>query len=233
MYLKQFRRNQPVNNIFRMIKNLDVNQRGLKYFDNMTITGYPIKRIQTLKSKFDMIDFKSKIIDNLEVQISVPNNIYIKEGYEIVSYPRRIILSNEEFFLVGDFIYNSQTQILRCNKIKALQEMKNIDLNQIFKRFYTKHVLKLLLKIGIIALCLCMMYKFAKRMLIFENGQVNQILISNQHRQLKCKICKNRNSNIIVLPCQHLVGCQECYSRRYFCPICRSYIQSRQKIFND
>ncbi|CAD8194123.1 unnamed protein product [Paramecium octaurelia] len=233
MYLKQFRRNQPVNNIFRMIKNLDTNQKGLKYFNNMTITGYPIKRTQTLKSAFKMIDFKQKISDNLEVQISVPNKIYIMHGQEILSFRQRITLSHEKFFLVGDFIYNSQSQILRCNKIKALQEIKNMDLRQIFKEFYTKHLFKLLLKIVFIALCLITMYKIAKRMLIFENGQMNQILISNQHRQLKCTICKNRNSNIIVLPCQHLVSCQECCSRRHFCPICRSYIQGRQKIFND
>lgn len=46
-----------------------------------------------------------------------------------------------------------------------------------------------------------------------------------------CVICKERNINIILCPCNHVCLCHECSGNILTCPLCRTNITSKQKVF--
>uniref|UniRef100_H2Z945 RING-type domain-containing protein n=1 Tax=Ciona savignyi TaxID=51511 RepID=H2Z945_CIOSA len=47
----------------------------------------------------------------------------------------------------------------------------------------------------------------------------------------KCKICLDRVSNIVFVPCGHLCCCSECADGMKKCPICRDKIREMYKTF--
>ena len=51
-------------------------------------------------------------------------------------------------------------------------------------------------------------------------------------KKIKCPICFDRDSDIVLIPCGHIV-CKICYdlSNSLFCPICRCDIQKYNKIY--
>jgi hypothetical protein len=59
--------------------------------------------------------------------------------------------------------------------------------------------------------------------LIEENKQLSET------RQ--CKVCMDSESNIVFLPCGHLVSCNSCAPELRTCPICRTLIRGTVKVF--
>ncbi len=56
-----------------------------------------------------------------------------------------------------------------------------------------------------------------------------------ENRQLiearTCKVCMDKETNTVFLPCGHLVSCQECAPKLRDCPLCRTYIRGTVKSF--
>ena len=56
-------------------------------------------------------------------------------------------------------------------------------------------------------------------------------------KELRCCICHDNQSNILLQPCNHLSICEECLKRirkdrKYTCPICRKNIKNTIKVFS-
>lgn len=51
---------------------------------------------------------------------------------------------------------------------------------------------------------------------------------------LRCRYCRRKQREILMLPCNHLLHCVECYneSRPINCPECRAVIQSTDRIYS-
>ncbi|XP_045198939.2 baculoviral IAP repeat-containing protein 7-A-like [Mercenaria mercenaria] len=55
----------------------------------------------------------------------------------------------------------------------------------------------------------------------------------NQHlkEQMMCKICMDKDANIVFLPCGHLVSCVECAHALRKCAVCRTVIQGTVRAY--
>lgn len=50
---------------------------------------------------------------------------------------------------------------------------------------------------------------------------------------LQCKICFEKESCIVFLPCSHMVCCEKCFVGIKKCPICRGLILGNVKTFRS
>ena len=68
-----------------------------------------------------------------------------------------------------------------------------------------------------------------------ENLKTSQQLFEKEIQSLKesqfCKICVNNEMNTALLPCGHLVTCNECASILKDCPMCRKNINDKIRIY--
>jgi hypothetical protein len=48
-----------------------------------------------------------------------------------------------------------------------------------------------------------------------------------------CRVCYNEESNILFLPCRHLVTCPTCAASVANCPVCRSPIETTLQVFKS
>lgn len=66
-------------------------------------------------------------------------------------------------------------------------------------------------------------------------GKMEHIDTSNNNQPNNsdgsCNICCERDTNTVLLPCGHVCSCMECSYNLEKCPICRSDINSRNKIY--
>lgn len=60
--------------------------------------------------------------------------------------------------------------------------------------------------------------------------QVNPTPPSNAV-DMTCKICMDRAIEVVFIPCGHLVACSTC-AKQDICPLCRTPIQKRQRIYS-
>jgi predicted RNase H-like nuclease len=49
--------------------------------------------------------------------------------------------------------------------------------------------------------------------------------------QLTCKICMEKESSIVFIPCGHVVSCETCAPHIRKCAICRKLIEGRVKTY--
>ncbi|XP_060069244.1 baculoviral IAP repeat-containing protein 3-like [Ylistrum balloti] len=81
--------------------------------------------------------------------------------------------------------------------------------------------------------CLPAQTKSTPQTLSSELNQMNDLVEEN--RMLKenglCKICMDKNSNTVFLPCGHLATCAECASSLRTCPLCRMHIHGTVKVY--
>jgi len=49
---------------------------------------------------------------------------------------------------------------------------------------------------------------------------------------LLCKICMEKEKNVLLLPCRHFICCSECVSSIATCPLCRAKITQKENAFN-
>lgn len=47
----------------------------------------------------------------------------------------------------------------------------------------------------------------------------------------KCKVCLDKNSNVVFLGCRHLVTCVDCGYRLNTCPVCRQVVEAAFPVF--
>jgi hypothetical protein len=73
-----------------------------------------------------------------------------------------------------------------------------------------------------------------KESLATSSGQASSNL-AEENRELKdrknCKICYEKDANMVFLPCGHLVVCETCSSRIRECPLCRRPIDGVLKAY--
>lgn len=53
----------------------------------------------------------------------------------------------------------------------------------------------------------------------------------NNESLLLCIICMVNERNIVFVPCRHFGTCKACSEKLVQCPMCRTFIESRQKVF--
>ena len=46
-----------------------------------------------------------------------------------------------------------------------------------------------------------------------------------------CKICLDLDVNVVLIPCMHAISCVQCALGLTKCPICRSVIMERKRLF--
>ncbi|KAK6166640.1 hypothetical protein SNE40_023286 [Patella caerulea] len=66
-----------------------------------------------------------------------------------------------------------------------------------------------------------------------ENQESSQLLRENEElkEQRLCKICMDAESNIVLLPCGHLVACEKCAPVLTKCPMCRKAVRGSVKTY--
>ncbi|KAH3739543.1 hypothetical protein DPMN_046197 [Dreissena polymorpha] len=64
-------------------------------------------------------------------------------------------------------------------------------------------------------------------------SDVDDVLKENEKlkEQRVCKVCMDREVCVTFLPCRHLATCEECAESISTCPICRSDVESKVKIY--
>lgn len=65
-------------------------------------------------------------------------------------------------------------------------------------------------------------------------SSMSHLSISPDHHsnyRLICKICYDNDSNIVFVPCGHLVCCSICSAKINYCPYCRTIVLSAIKAF--
>ena len=66
---------------------------------------------------------------------------------------------------------------------------------------------------------------------IFVQEEAIRVL-ENRSETLRCKICLLNDSDVILIPCLHIVMCTACHISVYsICPICRSVIQGSRVVY--
>lgn len=72
------------------------------------------------------------------------------------------------------------------------------------------------------------------------NGSISQVISrdGNEKKKMKfdndhqlCSICMERDKNILFEPCHHITSCAECSEKLNECPICRTIIDKKIKVF--
>ncbi|XP_033106721.1 baculoviral IAP repeat-containing protein 7-A-like [Anneissia japonica] len=51
--------------------------------------------------------------------------------------------------------------------------------------------------------------------------------------EMSCKVCMDRDSNVLLTPCNHLVCCDSCSVRLASCPICRTKVGEVVKVYHS
>ncbi|XP_033101310.1 baculoviral IAP repeat-containing protein 3-like [Anneissia japonica] len=51
--------------------------------------------------------------------------------------------------------------------------------------------------------------------------------------EMSCKVCMDRDSNVLLTPCNHLVCCDSCSVRLALCPICRTKVDEVVKDYHS
>ena len=69
-----------------------------------------------------------------------------------------------------------------------------------------------------------------------ELGALNRVLeMKNENEQLKmakmCKVCFSAEIQILILPCRHLVCCEECKGSLHECVVCGRVVQAAIKTY--
>ncbi|KAK7107407.1 E3 ubiquitin-protein ligase XIAP-like [Littorina saxatilis] len=66
-----------------------------------------------------------------------------------------------------------------------------------------------------------------------ETGEASELVAENSEmrQQRMCKICLDKESSIVFLPCGHLVSCPECSPALKHCPMCRQRVKGRVRAF--
>ena len=70
-----------------------------------------------------------------------------------------------------------------------------------------------------------------------DDGGVETKMLREENERLReeisCRVCYTKESNIVFLPCRHLVTCPDCADGVQKCPVCRAEIQHMVKIFKS
>lgn len=69
-----------------------------------------------------------------------------------------------------------------------------------------------------------------------EKSLKSKKLIEENERlkdEQSCRVCYNEESNILFLPCRHLVTCPTCAASVANCPVCRSPIETTVQVFKS
>ncbi|XP_033124411.1 E3 ubiquitin-protein ligase RNF34-like [Anneissia japonica] len=54
--------------------------------------------------------------------------------------------------------------------------------------------------------------------------------LTDLNDEMSCKVCMDRDSNVLLTPCNHLVCCDSCSVRLASCPICRTKVGEVVKV---
>jgi baculoviral IAP repeat-containing protein 7/8 len=63
----------------------------------------------------------------------------------------------------------------------------------------------------------------------FENMRISEGPKENSNGQ--CKVCMEEKLDVVLIPCMHVIVCFNCSEKLNTCPICRSKIAERKRIF--
>lgn len=66
-----------------------------------------------------------------------------------------------------------------------------------------------------------------------ELNQMNDLMEENRklRESNKCKVCLDKDSNTVFLPCGHLATCAECATSLIKCPLCRQHIHGTVRVY--
>nr|GMD46473.1 Transmembrane Fragile-X-F-associated protein [Ipomoea batatas]GMD96389.1 Transmembrane Fragile-X-F-associated protein [Ipomoea batatas] len=66
-----------------------------------------------------------------------------------------------------------------------------------------------------------------------EASEINQEEFEKlQNEKVLCKICFEKQINVVLLPCRHHILCSTCCEKCKRCPICRVYIEERLPVYD-
>lgn len=75
-----------------------------------------------------------------------------------------------------------------------------------------------------------LLIKSKEKKLILQEELMNDPL-EEYNNNLKCKVCQNNESNVVLRPCNHLCMCLECVYSTIKCPECLEDIDFYDKVY--
>lgn len=76
--------------------------------------------------------------------------------------------------------------------------------------------------------------EFAKKEEAVTNGSTSQIEVEEiaDDTKNKCVVCYENDKEFVFIPCGHMATCAKCSFSMNVCPICRSNITAKQRVYN-
>ena len=62
-----------------------------------------------------------------------------------------------------------------------------------------------------------------------EGGTRNEIQQIEEEK--RCKVCRTRNAQVVILPCGHLCCCLQCSTEIQFCPVCKVKVNEKIRVY--
>jgi len=59
----------------------------------------------------------------------------------------------------------------------------------------------------------------------------NEKFVDAYENQNECVICMNAPRDVVIIPCGHLICCENCVVQCKECPLCRGVINDNLKVF--
>ncbi|CAD8104717.1 unnamed protein product [Paramecium sonneborni] len=206
------------------------------------------KNTCTNEPSFFLTDSKNQLLEiNLHSNIHFKDNLYqpveqrdekIQNKLKILGYNKLFIASFSEqrikfgtpMVIIGDLIFNKNTQSIRCYKQYFMGDLKT------FKSYLQSSTIRqscyLIVSLLSFAYFCIYFYKIHKR-----NRQqctkLTKITISKGNDSLLCQECKKQLIDTFFSPCGHFNHCYDCAKPFQNCPNCDEYIEETIKTFKN
>lgn len=135
-----------------------------------------------------------------------------------------------QILVYGDVVYNLKEKTMKIeHPLKFLSNSMEVILSRIRTKIW-KNDVKMIFFLSGSLIC----FYLARRSL--KGNQRNKIqekikfmdkdkFITTQGKDFRCMICRNKQKNMILHPCSHLVMCKECVEKKkekeHNCPLCK------------
>ena len=227
-YVRSSTNTPPASN-----RNVSYSQQAQQPYTNwLQLLQSP--RTQTNTPRQSTIDYGEEIIEEpLEEDTDEDNwdtyeNNHMDYYKQLLDYKNKTIFkheqNNDSLRVLFKNVVDQQDKCQRLdNNVKSIQQ-NEIDLHEKQVKTQDKEIRRLKKSLVV------------ERQLVNKHSELNIIYkrdsVYNKQR-IQCVVCKDKDRNVMLEPCKHIVCCKECAEQlpNNQCPNCRALINSKQNVY--
>ena len=140
--------------------------------------------------------------------------------------------------VLGNLIYNYKEKSLRIEKPLYFFKEKQVLIDYVKKLTFNSEKVLILLFLGASSLIALKFYQMINNENVFEkhNFFPGNEIYTNMDENLICPKCRMKSKNIVLMPCNHLSFCEDCYyllrdNSKSSCPCCKQKFNNFFKIY--